>query len=407
MPDPAPAPEAPQQFSEESFFALAAQMAEGTAPAPEAAPAPAVAAAPVQVIELEAAPGPGSALPPAPAAAPAPAASADLSAPAPAAPAPADPNALNPDAPRNYRIQAQDAIEQRTLQLRAQNRDLTLPAAMEQAYKELGLPAPFAPPAAAPAAPANPAAPEPATQAPTDPLAQIEADITAREQALADLNPALDAQEWNRINAELRKLERQAASIEAQQAAQAQFDQVNAQQTLQQIQTALHGEYNVLADASHPFTIAFEQRRAQVYQTGTDEQLADPNLELNLAREIEAQFQSRYGMAVRTAPLSSPAAQPQAPNAPVTQPPAPPAVAPVPAALPRSAAAPLSGAPASVSPVTGITPPNPLGQVQQTLQSAQQGLINADDFGDALLNAAYNGGQGAPAFDPFGIRMAA
>lgn len=401
MPDPAP-PSVPE-FSEDSFLEMAAA---SSAPAPEPAPAAPVAAgapaAPVQVIELEAPPGPGSALPPAAPAPAAPAAGAEPP-PAPAPAASADPTALNPDLARNFRIQAHDAIEQRTLQLRAQDRSLTLAQALERAHQELGLPSPYAPP---PAAPAAPAAPEPAPQPPVDPLAQIEADIATREAALEDLNPALDGDEWKRVNTELRRLERQAATLAAERAAQAQLEQVTAQQTIEQIEQRLHSEYNVLDDPAHPFTIAFEQRRAQVYQTGTDEQLSDPNLELNLAREIEQHFQTRYGMAVRQPPSSPAATTPQAPTPTVTQPPAPPAAAPVPAAPPRSAAAPLSGAPASVSPVTGIIPPNPLAQVQQTLQSAQQGLANVDDFGDALLQAAY-GGQGAPAVNAFGIRMAA
>jgi len=348
-------------------------------------PSAPVESAPVQVIES--APAPAA---PAPAA-PAPVASAEPPAPAPTAPAPAaDPNALNPDAPRNYRIQAQDAIEQRTLQLRAQDRSLTLPQALERAYQELGLPAPFA---QTPAPSAAPSAPEPDPQTPADPLAQIEADIATRETALADLNPALDAAEWNRVNAEIRKLERDAARLEAERATTSRIEAVTAENTLAQLEQQLHGQFQVLADPAHPFTIAFEAERSRIYQTGTDEQLNDPALELKLAQHIEEQFKTRYGLAVRP-PVSSPAATtPQAPNAPVTQPPAPPAVAPAPVAPPRSAAAPLSGTPASVNPVTGITPPNPQEGFQSLLRS--DGPLNADAAADAMLNGFF-GGQSAP-----------
>lgn len=394
MPDQAPE----SDLSVESFFQKAASMADGEAPpaAPVTAPAAPVEAAPVQVIES--APAPAA---PAPAA-PAPVASAEPPAPAPTAPAPAaDPTALNPDAPRNYRIQAQDAIEQRTLQLRAQDRSLTLPQALERAYQELGLPAPFAPP---PAPPSTPASPEPAApEAPADPLAQIEADIAARETVLADLNPALDAAEYNRINAELRKLERDAARLEAERAATARLEAATAESTLAQIEQQLHSQFQVLADPAHPFTIAFQAQRAQLYQTGTDEQLNDPNLELNLAQQLEKQFQTNYGMAVRPQVSSPAATTPQAPNAPVTQPPAPPAVAPAPVAQPRSAAAPLSGTPASVNPVTGITPPNPQEGFQSLLRS--DGPLNADAAADAMLNGFF-GGQGAPSY-PNGRLVAA
>ena len=399
MPDQAPE----SDLSVESFFQRAATMAEQPSAPETPAPAAPVEAAPVQVIES--APAPAA---PAPAA-PAPVASAEPPAPAPTAPtaptapAPAaDPTALNPDAPRNYRIQAQDAIEQRTLQLRAQDRSLTLPQALERAYQELGLPAPFAPP---PAPPSTPASPEPAApEAPADPLAQIEADIAARETVLADLNPALDAAEYNRINAELRKLERDAARLEAERAATARLEAVTAESTLAQIEQNLHSQFQVLADPAHPFTIAFQAQRAQIYQTGTDEQLNDPNLELNLAQQLEKQFQTNYGLAVRPSQVSSPAATtPQAPNAPVTQPPAPPAVAPAPVAQPRSAAAPLSGTPASVNPVTGITPPNPQEGFQSMLRS--DGPLNADAAADAMLSGFF-GGQGAPSY-PNGRLVAA
>jgi len=306
--------------------------------------------------------------------------------PAEPAPAPADPNALNPDAPRNYRIQAQDAIEQRTLQLRAHDRTLTLPRALELAYSELGLPAPFAQPAA-PAAPAA-TAPEPAPQAAVDPLAQINADIEAIQAEMEDLNSALEPNEWRKANNDLMRLTREAARLEVQQTMQTQFEQQTANQTLQQLETALHSEYSVLADATHPFTIAFNAQREQLYRTGTDEQLGDPNLEINLARQLEQQF-SGHGMAVRTQSPSPAATTPQAQTPPVTQPTAPPAVAPTPAAQPRSAAAPLSGAPASVSPVTGITPPNPQEKFQSLLSSP--GSMNADEAADAMLSGFFGG----------------
>jgi hypothetical protein len=390
MPDPAETPAAPEaDLSVESFFQKAATMAD-VAPVPEVAPAQ--PAAPVQIIETS------------PAAAPAPAASPAPAVPAPVAqPAATDPNALNPDAPRNYRIQAQDAIEQRTLQLRAQDRSLTLPQALEKAYQELGLPAPFAQ-TLAPSA--NPAAPEPAAAAeePADPLEQIEASISERETALQDLNPALDAAEWNKINAEIRKLEREAARMEAERAATARLESATAENTLAQIEQTLHQEFKILNDPAHPFTLAFEAERNRIYQTGTDEQLNDPALEINIARQLADTFQQRYGMPVRPTQVSSPAATtPQALNANVTQPTAPPAVAHAPVAQPRSAAAPLSGAPASVNPVTGITPPNPQEGFQSMLRS--DGPLNADAAADAMLNGFF-GGQGAPSF-PNGRLVAA
>lgn len=397
MPDPAEIPAAPPaDLSVESFFQKAAAMADGEAPHATPAPAPAapVEQAPVQVIES--APAPAA---PAPAA-PAPVASAETPAPAPTAPAPEsdegelvlpvikDGKVTFPDGGRN-RVYLTDPkltdSSRLMVAIAARNPDASPQQIAATVNRLLGLPE-------APVAQA-PAAPEPAPQAPADPLAQIEADIATRETALADLNPALDAAEWNKINAEIRKLERDAARLEAERAATARLEAVTAESTLAQIEQTLHSQFQVLADPGHPFTIAFQAQRAQIYQTGTDEQLNDPNLELNLAQQLEKQFQTNYGLAVRP-PVSSPAATtPQAPNAPVTQPPAPPAVAPAPVAQPRSAAAPLSGTPASVNPVTGITPPNPQEGFQTLLRS--DGPLNADAAADAMLNGFF-GGQSAP-----------
>lgn len=307
-----------------------------------------------------------------------------------AAPSAEDVSGLRPDIAKNFRITANDSIEQRALQIRAQDRSLSLSEALNQAYGELGV----SNPALNRQAPqAN--APQQQVQAEpvVDPVKDIDSRIAALEAEQEKLNPALDAEEYHRLNKQIRALEREQVKLEAQQVASQQLNEIQGQQSLQQIEATLRNEFDVLSDPSHPFTIAYEANRQQIYATATDEQLEDPNLELNLARSLAEKFQKNYGMTVGKQ-VSRVAAQPQAQQANVTQQPGPAAVAAQsPAAQPRSAAAPLSGSSASAIPVMGVREADP-GSAAAALLSSGKGV--GEDFDAMLMGSAFQGGN-APA----------
>lgn len=242
-----------------------------------------------------------------------------------------------------------------------------------------------------------PTSPEPA--APADPLAEIDTQIADLETQIADLNPAFDSAEYHRLSKEIRALERQQATINAQREAAQQFETLQSQQVLEQNERALRGEFDVLSDPRHPFTIAFEAAKQDVYANGTDAQLQDPQLEVKLARELAQDFQTRYGMTVGKQVSRPAATTPQAPTV-VTQQPAPAAAAaPAPVAAPRSAAAPPSGAAASANPVMGVRQADPNAAVADILSKGQ---AVGEDFDAALMGAAYQGGP-APGRSAFSI----
>ena len=402
MPD---APEIPvDDFDAQMMAAYQTAPAPEAPPAPAAAPSPAPASAPVAEPSPTVAPiAPAEPVAAAPEAAPTAEPVAPAPEPGPAAPDPApsiDPTReIDPNKPKNFRDTAQNALEQQIFLLRREakneGRNITFAEAESKALEMLGLARPAVP--NTDAAQRVPTSPEPA--APADPLAEIDTQIADLETQIADLNPALDSAEYHRLSKEIRALERQQATINAQREAAQQFETLQSQQVLEQNERALRGEFDVLSDPRHPFTIAFEAAKQDVYANGTDAQLQDPQLEVKLARELAQDFQTRYGMTVGKQVSRPAATTPQAPTV-VTQQPAPAAAAaPAPVAAPRSAAAPPSGAAASANPVMGVRQADPNAAVADILSKGQ---AVGEDFDAALMGAAYQGGP-APGRSAFSI----
>lgn len=378
----------PAMMSEEGLLAIAAQSAgpvEGD-PAPVPAPAPSPAAAP-------------SPAPAAPEPAPAPAAAAPEPA-SPAAPAaPAAPDAsLNPDLAKNYRITAQTAVEQQALQLRRANPNLSLMEAIVKAHEDLGLPSPVP---AAPASPASVTPPAPAPEPQVSPLDKLKADLDAVDARLKDLHPTFDADDFKAATLERQNLLTQQVRLETAEMIAQQQTQQTVQAEIDQAQQAVAAQFgDVLADAQHPFTLAYQGRLQQLIQSASDDVVGAPDFELRVANEVAQQFEARNIPVRKASAAPAPAPAP----APVTQQPAP-AAAPqpqTPAAPPRSAAVPLSGAPASVNPVMGIDRPDPSASINGALQGPA--VLDPDSIGDDLLAAAYGGHIAPP---PATFRMAA
>lgn len=374
----------PAMMSEEGLLAIAAQSAgpvEG-----DAAPAPSPAAAP-------------NPAPAAPEPVPAPAAAAPEPA-SPAAPAaPAAPDAsLNPDLAKNYRITAQTAVEQQALQLRRANPNLSLMEAIVKAHEDLGLPSPVP---AAPAAPAPGTPPAPAPEPQVSPLDELKADLDAVDARLKDLHPTFDADDFKAATLERQNLLTQQVRLETAEMIAQQQTQQTVQAEIEQAQQQVAAQFGeVLADAQHPFTLAYQGRLQQLIQSAPDDVVGAPDFELRVAHEVAQQFEARNIPVRKASAASAPAPAPAS----VTQQPAP-AAAPqpqAPAAPPRSAAVPLSGAPASVNPVMGIDRPDPSASINGALQGPA--LLNPDGIGDDLLAAAYGGHVAPP---PATFRMAA
>lgn len=377
----------PAMMSEEGLLAIAAQSAgpvEGDAPA--SSPAPAAAPSPAPAIP---------ATPAAPEPAPAPAPAAPEPAPAPAAPAAPDAS-LNPDLAKNYRITAQTAVEQQALQLRRANPNLSLMEAIVKAHEDLGLPSPVP---AAPAAPVTPPAPAPEPQ--VSPLDKLKADLDAVDEKLADLHPTFDADDFKAATLERQNLLTQQVRLETAEMIAQQQTQQTVQAEIEHAQQQVDSQFgDVLADAQHPFTLAYQGRLQQLIQSAPDDVVGALDFELRVANEVAQQFEARNIPVRKASAAPAPAPAP----APVTQQPAP-AAAPqpqAPAAPPRSAAVPLSGAPASVNPVMGIDRPDPSASINGALQGPS--VLDPDSIGDDLLAAAYGGHVAPP---PATFRMAA
>lgn len=377
----------PAMMSEEGLLAIAAQSAgpvEGDAPA--SSPAPAAAPSPAPAIP---------ATPAAPEPAPAPAPAAPEPAPAPAAPAAPDAS-LNPDLAKNYRITAQTAVEQQALQLRRANPNLSLMEAIVKAHEDLGLPSPVP---AAPAAPVTPPAPAPEPQ--VSPLDKLKADLDAVDEKLADLHPTFDADDFKAATLERQNLLTQQVRLETAEMIAQQQTQQTVQAEIEHAQQQVDSQFgDVLADAQHPFTLAYQGRLQQLIQSAPDDVVGALDFELRVANEVAQQFEARNIPVRKASAAPAPAPAP----APVTQQPAP-AAAPqpqTPAAPPRSAAVPLSGAPASVNPVMGIDRPDPSASINGALQGPS--VLDPDSIGDDLLAAAYGGHVAPP---PATFRMAA
>lgn len=380
----------PALMSEAGLLALAAQSgaaAEGDpAPAPSAMAPAAPAAAPTAAAP-EPAPQPAS-----PAAEP-----AAPAAPEPA-PAPTAPDVLNPELAKNYRITAQTAVEQQALQLRRANPSLSLMDAIVKAHEDLGLPSPV-PAASAPAAPQAPTAPAPEPVA--SPLEKLKNDLKTLDEKLEGLHPTFDADEFKAATRERQNLLAEQVRLETVASIQEQFAAQSAEVEIQRAQAQVNAEFGeVLADADHPFTLAYQGRLQHLLQSAPDEVVGAADFELRVAQEVAKQFEQR-NIPVRKA---SAAPAPTPAPAPVTQQPAPAAASQpqTPAAPPRSAAVPLSGAPASVNPVMGIDRPDPSASINGALQGPS--VLNPDSIGDDLLAAAYGGHVAPP---PATFRMAA
>ncbi|MEZ5386469.1 MAG: hypothetical protein R3F13_13235 [Prosthecobacter sp.] len=213
-------------------------------------------------------PAPTQAAEPAPVA-PAPAAPAntgeDDEPPAPVVHPSAKP-ALPEGMPRNFRLAAQDEAEALAFLIRKSNPNMHMRDALVQAEKQLGL-SPAAP--AAGTAPASPPAPTP----PTDPVAEIDTQIAALETQLGELNPALDAEEYRRVNLEINKLGRQQAALIAKQEALEQIEQRDAiaqELTAAEAQFAeVADKFEDLKDESSEFSQAFAALHNRNVQTNS------------------------------------------------------------------------------------------------------------------------------------------
>jgi len=333
---------------------------------------------------------------PAPAPAPAEAAAAEPEVtPAPAAEtAPAlDPaSQRDPNKANNFRIQAQNAVEQQALELRKQDSTLSLAEALNQSYQMLGLPSPFQ--TAAPAAEAaKPAQEAPPAEELENPLTKIQAEIADLTEQKKGLNKVIDADEVEALNDRLAELREERVRVESRQYFQEQQAEMQAEQILSSLEQQVQAEFPDLANPAHPLTLAYEAELKQLCATAPDHVLQDPQMEIKLAARIAQRFETEFQMPVKRA--SKPAATaPAAKTHTVTQPaPAPAAVAPPAAVRPSSAAAPVVSTSASASPVMGIAPQNPLAAFEALLASGQP----LGEEADALLLAARFDTAPAPA----------
>jgi hypothetical protein len=367
-----------------------AEPAPAASPAPTPAPAPAAATAPEPAPQ----PAPSAAEPPAnPAAEPAPAEGFDPT------------KELDPTLAKNWRIgddlrvTAQNAVEQTALKVRKEAREagkhISLSEAEAEAHRRLGLAAPAA---QTPAAPQPQPAPEPPAPQ-VSPLDKLKNDLKTLDERLAELHPTFDAEDFKKATLERQNLLTQQVRLETAEMIAQQQTQQTVQAEIDQAQQQVAAQFGeVLADAHHPFTLAYQGRLQQLIQSAPDDVVGAPDFELRVAHEVAQQFEARNIPVRKASAASAPAPAP----APVTQQPAP-AAAPqpqAPAAQPRSAAVPLSGAPASVNPVMGIDQrDNTAEAVQSAVKTADLGAL------DDLLNGRTPGGnspgyRGDPRFYP-------
>lgn len=310
-----------------------------------------------------------------------------------AEPAPAiDPaSQRDPNKANNFRIQAQNAVEQQALELRKQDSTLSLADALAQSYEMLGLPSPFA---VAPTAEPVKSAQEAPPAAVEDPLAKIQAEIASLTEQKKGLNKVIDADEVEVINDRLADLREERVRAEARQMIQEQQQAMQDEQIISSLEQQVQAEFPDLANPQHPLTMAYEAELKQLCATAPDHVLLDPQMELKLAQRIAQRFETEFQMPVKRASKPAATAPVAKPNTTVTQPAAAPAVAAPPAAVrPSSAAAPVVSTSASASPVMGIAPQNP--------QAAFEALLASDkplgEEADALLLAARFGTAPAPA----------
>lgn len=299
-----------------------------------------------------------------------------------------DPNKAN-----NFRLQAQNAVEQQALELRHQDRTLSLADALAKSYEMLGLPSPFAvaPVAAEPAKPAQTT--EPAAVA-EDPLAKIQDEIATLTEQKKGLNKVIDADEVEVLNDRLAELREERVRVEARQMILQQQQEIQEQQILSSLQAQVQAEYPDLANPNHPLTLAYEAELQQLCRSAPDSVLQDPQMELKLAARIAQRFETEFQMPVKRASKPAATAPAAKPNTTVTQPAPAPAVAATPAAVrPSSAAAPVVSTSASASAVMGIAPQNPKAAFEALLASDKP--LGAE--ADALLLQAQFGTAPAPA----------
>lgn len=298
-----------------------------------------------------------------------------------------DPNKAN-----NFRIQAQNAVEQQALELRKQDPGLSLAEALTQSHQMLGLPSPFqtAAPANEPAKSAQEAA---AAEVAEDPLTKIQEEIASLTEQKKGLNKVIDADEVEALNDRLADLREERVRVESRQYFQEQQAEMQAEQILSSLEQQVQAEFPDLANPAHPLTLAYEAELKQLCATAPDHVLQDPQMEIKLAARIAQRFETEFLMPVKRA--SKPAATaPAARTNTVTQPaPAPAVAAPAAAVRPSSAAAPVVSTSASASPVMGIAPQNP-GAAFEALLASDKPL---GDEADALLLAARFGTAPAPA----------
>lgn len=302
---------------------------------------------------------------------------------------------------RNYRVTAQNAVEQAALQIRRDDPTLTLLQALEKAHVEMGLPPPLQANAPAPAAPPPP---EPEPLSPLDQVKAKLAEIDTKLTGEKKLHPTFDADEYSQAMTERQNLLVEQMRLETDARVQEQLSAQSAAVEIARVEEQVRSEFGVLGDPNHPFTLAYEAQKQHLLANAPDDIVGSPTFELDLARQMADQFEQQYHFSVRQNgnPAAPAATTAPAPSANVTQQPAP-AAAPqpqAPAAAPRSAAVPLSGAPASVNPVMGIAQPDTTAQaVQAAVQTADLTSL------DALLNGHTPGGNrpgwaGDPRFHP-------
>jgi hypothetical protein len=281
---------------------------------------------------------------------------------------------------RNFRLAAQDEAEALAFQIRKSNPNMHMRDALSQAEKQLGL-APA--PAAAPA-------PGPAPTPPADPVADIDTQIATLETQLGELNPALDADEYRRVNIEIHKLGRQQAAIIARQEAQGLFQhQQEVAQELSDAEQQFNEVAGVFEDLSDSKT-EFAQRFAQLHNANVKSNsstLEDENYERNLAAQVAGEF-ILQGKTFKVKGAATPPAQ--APTNPTGTTPAAPAPAPTASTAPAPAGmAPLTGTPPTSEHRVIVQSADPVVAAQQQIQSAARAGDN--DAVLAALNLSLGG----------------
>ena len=142
------------------------------------------------------------------------------------------------------------------------------------------------------------------------PLDKLKADLDAVDEKLADLHPTFDADDFKAATLERQNLLTQQVRLETAEMIAQQQTQQTVQAEIEHAQQQVDSQFgDVLADAQHPFTLAYQGRLQQLIQSAPDDVVGALDFELRVANEVAQQFEAR-NIPVRKACGSGPGACP-------------------------------------------------------------------------------------------------